>query len=55
MQQSVYNRLENAGRGEGDAVLMDIHDPQSFAAWHFRGTFHLTNDIPSPVGVFGAT
>ncbi|WP_406703689.1 thiosulfate sulfurtransferase GlpE [Sodalis sp.] len=28
----------------GDAVLVDIRDPQSFAAGHPRGAFHLTND-----------
>lgn len=28
----------------GDAVLVDIRDPQSFAAAHASGAFHLTND-----------
>lgn len=28
----------------GDPVLVDIRDPQSFAAGHPRGAFHLTND-----------
>ncbi|WP_074012532.1 thiosulfate sulfurtransferase GlpE [Candidatus Sodalis sp. SoCistrobi] len=29
---------------QGEAVLVDIRDPQSFAAGHPRGAFHLTND-----------
>ncbi|WP_413736700.1 thiosulfate sulfurtransferase GlpE [Sodalis sp. RH21] len=28
----------------GEAVLVDIRDPQSFAAGHTPGAFHLTND-----------
>lgn len=28
----------------GEAVLVDIRDPQSFAAGHPPGAFHLTND-----------
>ncbi len=28
----------------GEAVLVDIRDPQSYAAGHTPGAFHLTND-----------
>ncbi|ARJ41626.1 thiosulfate sulfurtransferase [Pantoea alhagi] len=28
---------------EDEALLVDIRDPQSFAAGHARGAFHLTN------------
>lgn len=28
----------------GSALLVDIRDPQSFAAGHASGAFHLTND-----------
>ncbi|WP_413726390.1 thiosulfate sulfurtransferase GlpE [Sodalis sp. RH16] len=29
---------------QGDAELVDIRDPQSYAAGHTPGAFHLTND-----------
>lgn len=29
---------------DGSALLVDIRDPQSFAAGHASGAFHLTND-----------
>ena len=29
---------------QGDAVMVDIRDPQSYAAGHAPGAFHLTND-----------
>ena len=29
---------------QGEAVLVDIRDPQSYAAGHTPGAFHLTND-----------
>lgn len=29
---------------DGSALLVDVRDPQSFAAAHATGAFHLTND-----------
>ncbi|MFD1800821.1 thiosulfate sulfurtransferase GlpE [Mixta tenebrionis] len=29
---------------EREALLVDVRDPQSFAAGHAKGAFHLTND-----------
>ncbi|QHM73479.1 thiosulfate sulfurtransferase GlpE [Mixta intestinalis] len=29
---------------EDEAVLVDVRDPQSFAAGHAKGAFHLSND-----------
>jgi len=37
--QQAQQRLE-----QGAALLIDIRDPQSFAAAHASGAFHLTND-----------
>ncbi|PLR35872.1 thiosulfate sulfurtransferase GlpE [Chimaeribacter californicus] len=33
----------HARLSQGDAVMVDIRDPQSFAAAHAPGAFHLTN------------
>lgn len=37
--QQAQQRLE-----QGAALLIDIRDPQSYAAAHASGAFHLTND-----------
>lgn len=37
--EQAFSRLQ-----QGNAVLVDIRDPQSFAASHASGAFHLTND-----------
>ncbi|WP_114193002.1 thiosulfate sulfurtransferase GlpE [Edaphovirga cremea] len=37
--EQAFNRLQ-----QGNAVLVDIRDPQSFEASHASGAFHLTND-----------
>lgn len=41
----MYQCAAGAGApGKGEALLVDIRDPQSFAMAHASGAFHLTND-----------
>ncbi|WP_116474838.1 thiosulfate sulfurtransferase GlpE [Zobellella maritima] len=46
MEQFAHISVEEASAmlAEGQARLVDIRDPQSFALAHAQGAFHLTND-----------
>ncbi|WP_058910400.1 thiosulfate sulfurtransferase GlpE [Entomohabitans teleogrylli] len=46
MEQFECINVEEAHQkfSHGQAMLVDIRDPQSFALGHARGAFHLTND-----------